>query len=160
MSRVTIERDGLTLVGDREEPFGEIYDMAILMHGFTANRNTELLRQIADDLRDENDAPSAEVGSPAWAKQIFAKDVAEIDQADALVVVADYVHANVDSGTAFEVGYGYHAHKPLIILQELADEPLNLMIGQAAHYYTQSIASLATYDFTTLPSNEFTGKTF
>ena len=53
MSRVTIERDGLTLVGDREEPFGEIYDMAILMHGFTANRNTELLRQIADDLRDE-----------------------------------------------------------------------------------------------------------
>ena len=54
MSRVTIERDGLTLVGDREEPFGEIYDMAILMHGFTANRNTELLRQIADDLRDEN----------------------------------------------------------------------------------------------------------
>ena len=109
---------------------------------------------------DENDAPSAEVGSPAWAKQIFAKDVAEIDQADALVVVADYVHANVDSGTAFEVGYGYHAHKPLIILQELADEPLNLMIGQAAHYYTQSIASLATYDFTTLPNNEFTGKTF
>ena len=109
---------------------------------------------------DENDAPSAEVGSPAWAKQIFAKDVAEIDQADALVVVADYVHANVDSGTAFEVGYGYHAHKPLIIRQELADEPLNLMIGQAAHYYTQSIASLATYDFTTLPSNEFTGKTF
>ena len=109
---------------------------------------------------DENDAPSAEVGSPAWAKQIFAKDVAEIDQADALVVVADYVHANVDSGTAFEVGYGYHAHKPLIILQELADEPLNIMIGQAAHYYTQSIASLATYDFTTLPSNEFTGKTF
>ena len=109
---------------------------------------------------DENDAPSAEVGSPAWAKQIFAKDVAEIDQADALVVVADYVHANVDSGTAFEVGYGYHAHKPLIILQELADEPLNLMICQAAHYYTQSIASLATYDFTTLPSNEFTGKTF
>ena len=109
---------------------------------------------------DENNAPSAEVGSPAWAKQIFAKDVAEIDQADALVVVADYVHANVDSGTAFEVGYGYHAHKPLIILQELADEPLNLMIGQAAHYYTQSIASLATYDFTTLPSNEFTGKTF
>ena len=109
---------------------------------------------------DENDAPSAEVGSPAWAKQIFAKDVAEIDQADALVVVADYVHANVDSGTAFEVGYGYHAHKPLIILQELADEPLNLMIGQAAHYYTQSIASLATYDFSALPSNEFTGKTF
>lgn len=54
MSRITIQRDGLTLVGDREEPFGEIYDMAILMHGFTANRNTDLLRQIADNLRNEN----------------------------------------------------------------------------------------------------------
>lgn len=54
MSRITIERDGLTLVGDREEPFGEVYDMAILMHGFTSNRNTDLLRQIADNLRDEN----------------------------------------------------------------------------------------------------------
>ena len=54
MSRVTIERDGLTLVGDREEPFGEIYDMAILMHGFTSDRNTDLLREIADDLRNEN----------------------------------------------------------------------------------------------------------
>ena len=54
MGRITIKRDGLTLVGDREEPFGEIYDMAILMHGFTANRNTNLLREIADNLRDEN----------------------------------------------------------------------------------------------------------
>ena len=54
MGRITIKRDGLTLVGDREEPFGEIYDMAILMHGFTANRNTALLRQIADNLRNEN----------------------------------------------------------------------------------------------------------
>lgn len=54
MSRVTIKRDGLTLVGDREEPFGESYDMAIIMHGFTANRNMALLKQIADNLRNEN----------------------------------------------------------------------------------------------------------
>lgn len=54
MSRVTIQRDGLTLVGDREEPFGESYDMAIIMHGFTANRNTDLLKQVADNLRNEN----------------------------------------------------------------------------------------------------------
>ena len=54
MARITIKRDGLTLVGEREEPFGEVYNMAILMHGFTANKNTPLLRKIADDLRDEN----------------------------------------------------------------------------------------------------------
>lgn len=54
MSRITIQRDGLTLVGDREEVFGESYDMAIIMHGFTANRNTALLKQVADNLRNEN----------------------------------------------------------------------------------------------------------
>lgn len=54
MSRITLQRDGLTLVGDREEPFGESYDMAILMHGFTANRNTDLLKALANSLRDEN----------------------------------------------------------------------------------------------------------
>lgn len=54
MARIIIQRDGLNLVGEREEPFGEIYDMAILMHGFTANKNTNLLKEIADNLRDEN----------------------------------------------------------------------------------------------------------
>lgn len=54
MTLITIQRDGLTLVGEREAPFGEIYDMAILMHGFTANKNRPLLREIADDLRNEN----------------------------------------------------------------------------------------------------------
>lgn len=54
MATITLERDGLQLVGTREEPFGEIYDMAIIFHGFTANRNTSLLREIANSLRDEN----------------------------------------------------------------------------------------------------------
>lgn len=54
MATITLERDGLQLVGTREEPFGEIYDMAIIFHGFTANRNTSLLREIANSLRNEN----------------------------------------------------------------------------------------------------------
>lgn len=45
MATITLERDGLQLVGTREEPFGEIYDMAIIFHGFTANRNTSLLKR-------------------------------------------------------------------------------------------------------------------
>ena len=76
------------------------------------------------------------------------------------MVVADYVHANMDSGTAFEVGYAFNANKPIIVLQELVDEPLNLMIGQAAHYYTQNVNEISTYNFNQLPANEFTGKTF
>lgn len=109
---------------------------------------------------DENDpSTTLEIGSPAWAKQIFEKDVIEIDHADAIVAVADFAHANVDSGTAFEIGYAYKANKPIIILQEL-DEPLNLMLGQASHYYTKSIDELATYDFKQLPANQFNGQTF
>lgn len=54
MATITLKRDGLKLVGTREEPFGEIYDMAIIFHGFTGNRNTPLLKEIANDLRDEN----------------------------------------------------------------------------------------------------------
>lgn len=54
MATITLERDGLQLVGTREEPFGEIYDMAIIFHGFTANRNTSLLKEITNSLQDEN----------------------------------------------------------------------------------------------------------
>ncbi|WP_304676877.1 alpha/beta hydrolase [uncultured Lactobacillus sp.] len=54
MATITLERDGLQLVGTREDPFGEIYDMAIIFHGFTANRNTSLLKEITNSLRDEN----------------------------------------------------------------------------------------------------------
>lgn len=51
MTRVTFMRDGLKLVGDFEEVDQESYDLAILMHGFTANRNTPLLKQIVSDLK-------------------------------------------------------------------------------------------------------------
>ena len=109
--------------------------------------------------RKGDDGVTESEGTPAWAKQVFNKDVAEIDKADALVVLADYEADNMDSGTAFEVGYAYSKHKPLIVLQEL-NAPLNLMIGQALHYYTKDVNDLATYDFSTLPANEYTGKTF
>lgn len=54
MARISLDRDGLTLVGEREEPFGEVYNMALIMHGITADKNRPLLREIADRLRDEN----------------------------------------------------------------------------------------------------------
>ncbi|WP_461239613.1 nucleoside 2-deoxyribosyltransferase [Paucilactobacillus sp. N302-9] len=107
---------------------------------------------------DESD-DQTEFGSPAWAKRVFKKDVTEIDRADALLVITDFVHENMDSGTAFEVGYAFNQHKPIVLLQEL-DAPLNLMISQAATYYTKSIADVAQYNFDTLPENEYTGKTF
>ena len=70
-------------------------------------------------LSDENSTPLLKEGTPEWAQMIFKKDVEEIDDADLVVAVADFVHANVDSGTAFEVGYAYHSNKPIVIVQEL-----------------------------------------
>lgn len=109
-------------------------------------------------LSDENDN-SINEGSPEWAKAIFTKDVTEIDKADVIVAIADFENQNIDSGTAFEIGYAYHSNKPIILLQEL-DEQLNLMISQATDYYTKSVKDIELYDFNLLPSNEYTGKAF
>ena len=40
---VALKRDGLTLRGELLLPEKDSYDIAILMHGFTGNRNGELL---------------------------------------------------------------------------------------------------------------------
>lgn len=109
-------------------------------------------------LSDEND-DNVNDGSPAWAKGVFTHDVEEIDHADVIVAITDFIHENVDSGTAFEIGYAYNSKKPLILLQEL-DENLNLMVSQAGHFYTKSIEELKTYNFNELPANKFTGKSF
>ena len=97
--------------------------------------------------------------TPEWAKRVFKLDTEEIDKADVVCAVTDFVHQNMDSGTAFEVGYAFSSHTPVVCLQEL-DEPLNLMIGQALCFYTKDVEELATYDFDKLPTRPYTGKTF
>ena len=42
---VELKRDGLTLRGELLLPEKDSYDIAILMHGFTGNRNGELLKK-------------------------------------------------------------------------------------------------------------------
>lgn len=49
--------------------------------------------------------------------------------------------------------------EPLIIVQEKGNK-LNLMISESLTYYTQSAEELATYDFTQLKKNIFTGDVF
>lgn len=126
-------------------------------HALTQNQTVDSF--FSPRLSDENSTPLLKEGTPEWAQMIFKKDVEEIDDADLVVAVADFVHANVDSGTAFEVGFAYHSNKPIVIVQEL-DEPLNLMLGQALTHYTTSVADLATLDFTNLPNHPYSGQTF
>ncbi|QNQ82820.1 alpha/beta hydrolase [Lactobacillus sp. PV012] len=50
MTQVTVQRDGLTLVGDYIKPNQETYDLAILFHGFKANRNSPIIKAVSDSL--------------------------------------------------------------------------------------------------------------
>lgn len=105
MARITIKRDGLRLVGEREEPFGEIYDMAILMHGFTANKNTALLRQIADNLRDENVASVRfDFNGHGESDGKFENMTVLNELADAQAILS-YVHTDPHVRNIFLVGH-------------------------------------------------------
>lgn len=52
MTRITVQRDGLTLVGDYTKPQTETYDLAILFHGFKADRNSPTILAISDALNE------------------------------------------------------------------------------------------------------------
>lgn len=105
MARITIQRDGLTLVGDRVEPFGEIYDMAILMHGFTANRNTPLLQQLADELRDLNVASVRFDFNGHGESDGEFKNMTVVNEIEDAKAILDYVHTDPHVRNIFLVGH-------------------------------------------------------
>lgn len=51
--KVEINRDGLILRGDLELPDRDEYDIVILMHGFTGERNTDILVAVKDMLLEK-----------------------------------------------------------------------------------------------------------
>ncbi|HFK3785995.1 TPA: nucleoside 2-deoxyribosyltransferase [Klebsiella oxytoca] len=105
------------------------------------------------------DAENLEDGTLPWRDFIFKNDIKHLDEATVVVAVVDFFDDHVDSGTAYEIGYAHAFKKPLIIVQEKGNK-LNLMISESLTYYTQSAEELATYDFTQLKKNIFTGDVF
>jgi len=101
--------------------------------------------------------PGLTVGTPEWATQTFQMDIHEIEQADVVVALVDFVDDQVDSGTAFEIGYAFHLKKPVVILHE-KETILNLMIAEGLHAYVREAEALAAYDFSTLPESHYHGK--
>jgi len=65
---------------------------------------------------------------------IFRSCVSMIERADAVLAVLD--GADVDSGTAFEIGYAYASGKPVIGLRtdfrQLEEDGVNIMISRSA----------------------------
>lgn len=105
MGRITIQRDGLTLVGDREEPFGEIYDMAILMHGFTSSRNTDLLKQIAYNLRNENVASVRFDFNGHGESDGKFEDMTVVNEIEDGKAILDYVRTDPHVRNIFLIGH-------------------------------------------------------
>lgn len=54
MEKITLHRDGLKLVAARQNPAADHYDMALILHGFTADKDRPLLVEIAAKLQAAN----------------------------------------------------------------------------------------------------------
>ncbi|WP_058910041.1 nucleoside 2-deoxyribosyltransferase [Entomohabitans teleogrylli] len=105
------------------------------------------------------DPDNLEYGSMPWRDFIFKNDIKHLDEATVVVAVVDFFEDHVDSGTAYEIGYAHAFKKPLIIVQEKG-HTLNLMISESLTRYVNSVEELASYDFTRLEKNVFTGDVF
>ncbi|MEM2907645.1 MAG: nucleoside 2-deoxyribosyltransferase [Candidatus Hadarchaeales archaeon] len=78
-------------------------------------------------------------------REIFERDLAGVKQADVVVAILD--GADVDSGTAFEVGYAFAKGKPVIGLKTdmrvfARDEELNNMLAQAIRALARNLDEL------------------
>lgn len=100
---------------------------------------------------------SAAQFTPAWAAEIFQRDVSQVLDADALVVVADFQNEDADSGTAFEQGLAWANKKPIILFEE-TDYPTNLMLTESLTAFVKTPAALAAYDFERCPVQPYDGK--
>ena len=102
------------------------------------------------EVREEN------VGSLPWSLDTFTNDIRAIDACD--MMVALYYGNYSDSGTAWEVGYAFASHKPVLIVH--LGEDSNLMIHEGCHCNLYSIEELRDYDYKGLTRGRYTGKMF
>ncbi|ANZ57888.1 nucleoside 2-deoxyribosyltransferase [Fructilactobacillus lindneri] len=105
--------------------------------------------------RKHQEAKNKEFTKP-WAKEIYQRDIENIEAADAVVAVIDFVGDNVDSGTAYEIGAAVQMGKPVVVFQQ-KDNTVNLMISESLHAYLKTGEEVEKYDFSKIPANEYDG---
>lgn len=93
--------------------------------------------------------------SALWSKETFMNDRRFIDWADAVVML--YYGGYSDSGTAWECGYAYGTHTPVVVVHLGNDS--NLMVHEGCHSNIK-LEDLATYDFDIMPALPYNGKMF
>lgn len=101
----------------------------------------------------------AEIGSSQWSKDVFQLDVDEIKKADAVIAIIDFVDDNVDSGTAFEIGYAYAIDKPVVLFHE-KDAIVNLMLSNGSKSYLTKVDDVEKFDFKEMPEYHYEGEVF
>ena len=96
---------------------------------------------------------------PLWSKETFMNDRRFIDWAD--VVVMLYHGGYSDSGTAWEAGYAYGTHKPVVVVHVGKDPEngSNLMVHEGSHTNI-TLDELEAYDFEKMPHKPYSGKMF
>lgn len=124
------------LFSEAEREFNLKVDRYLRKHGF----KTFLPQRDVGKL----DELLAREGKRAY-RAIFEQDLRGIDQADAVVAILD--GPDVDSGTAFEVGYSLSKGKPVIGLKTdmrvfAKDEELNNMLAQGIRALVRNLDEL------------------
>jgi len=112
------------LFSQAEREFNLKVDGELRKHGFETFLPQRDVGKLDDLLAKE--------GERAY-RTIFERDLKGLDQADAVVAILD--GPDVDSGTAFEVGYAFAKGKPVVGLKTdmrvfAKDEELNNMLAQ------------------------------
>ena len=114
------------------------------------NRGFQVFSPRLNEVRTDENTQSA-----LWSKETFMNDKRFIDWADAVVML--YYGGYSDSGTAWECGYAYGTHTPVVVVHLGNDS--NLMVHEGSHSNIR-LDALVTYDFEKMPSLSYKGKMF
>jgi len=91
-----------------------------------------------------------------WQTGTFFGDCGGIDYTDFVLALIDT--KNVDEGTAWEMGYAFAQHKPVVVVID-SDDPLNLMIAKGCAQVIK-IDELANFNFNSIKNKPFEGAVF
>ena len=112
-------------------------------------RGYEVYSPREHEVRDET------VGTATWSMATFEADRIGIDKSDIVVML---YHGNYsDSGTAWECGYAFATHTPVLVVH--LGEDSNLMVHEGSHA-NLTMDELKTYDFDRMPLQRYTGPMF
>ncbi|AXX64731.1 nucleoside 2-deoxyribosyltransferase [Bombilactobacillus bombi] len=106
---------------------------------------------------DVSQHPEA-LADPAWQMGTFRNDLFGIDRAD--FVCGLFLPQKPDSGMAFEYGYAYATHTPIVsVIPDDDQSEINLMLLPSVTRYLH-LSELATFDFNQIEFDLFSATAF